>query len=87
MSFIMQLDHDVLIDLLGESINKEFEEKQYSMLWEQWLVDYAKFTEKTFVPFDKYIEKAKKAKTTKQLTDEQILEDAQSILKSMNRSK
>lgn len=80
MSFFMQLDTDMFIDLVIKAIEKDAEDR----LWEQWLAELPNMTEKTFIPFQKYRDKRFKRNTADvntDKTDEEILQDADNILK------
>lgn len=85
MSFIMQLDSDTLIQLIDKAREKDIE----AMLWQRWLVELPQMNEENFITFDEYKKKA--FKRTKQETstksEEEVLEDANKILKSMSKPK
>lgn len=84
MGVITELDSELLIDLINKAMEKELEDK----LWEKWLMIYPEMIKEgnTFVPFDEFKEKHfKQDQQTK--TDEEILEDAENILKMMSKPK
>lgn len=78
---MLNLETDVFIDLLKKAIEKDLEEK----LWEKWLVELPHMDEKSFVPFDEYKNKHFRQESTR--SDEDILKDAENILKSMSKPK
>lgn len=69
-------------ELYQKAVIKNNEER----VWEQWLVDYTRMDKDTFVPFSKYLEGMKQPDTKITRTDEEIIEDAENILKSFKRS-
>ena len=79
MSIIDDLSADLFIDLLNKAIEKDMEEK----LWQKWLVELPHIEED--MPFEKYKRMHMQSDMTINKTDEQILADAESILKMMNR--
>lgn len=79
LSFIDDLSADLFIDLLNKAIEQEVEEK----LWQKWLVELPHIEED--MPFEKYKKMHMQSNTTTNKTDNQILADAESILKMMNR--
>ena len=81
MSFIMELDSDTFIGLIQKAIEKDIEDR----LWQKWLAELPNMDGKTFIPFDRYKEKHFKHEETQKMSDEEILQDAESILKSMSR--
>lgn len=81
MSFIMQLDLDTLVDLIGKAQEKDVEE----MLWQKWLVEIQNMDKESFVPFDKYKEQHMKVQQKEIRSEQEVLEDAENILKSMSR--
>jgi hypothetical protein len=83
MSFIMSLSAEEGFELYKRASEKYIEEQA----WQRWLVDYAKMTKENFVSFTDYFKKLKqppKAKDNR--SDEEIINDADNILKSMKRS-
>ena len=74
MNFIMQLPPDTFIDLIDKAIEEENKDK----LWEKWLHDHTELT------FDQYYRRATQPVMKK--SDEEVLQDAENILKMMSRS-
>lgn len=70
---------DTFVDLLNKAIEQEAEDK----LWQKWLVELPYMSDK-FIPFDEYKRKHFEEEETKK-TDEEILQDADNILKMMSR--
>lgn len=62
-------------------MEKDLEDK----IWEKWLVDYSNMGEGQFIPFDEYKERHFKPKTKQRKSEQEILKDAEDILKSMSR--
>lgn len=81
MSFVMGLDVLTLANLIVEAQKKEAEE----MLWEKWLSELPYMDEKNFMPFETYKNKHFQQKSTEK-TDEEIMQDAENILRIMNKS-
>ena len=77
----MELDSDTFIDLLNKAIEQDIEDK----LWQKWLVELPYMDEKTFLSFDEYKDKHFKQKETQKMSDEEVLKDAENILKMMSR--
>jgi hypothetical protein len=75
MNFILSLDTDTFIDL----VNKAIENDTNEMLWNKWLHNGI-----NEMSFDEY-----KAKHTPQQSknEEDVLQDAENILKSMSKPK
>ena len=63
------------MELLSVAIVKDLEDR----LWQQWLVDYSRMTQETFISFNDYKEKALKPEVRNEVDVEKILEDAESI--------
>jgi hypothetical protein len=83
MSFVMSLPAEEGLLLYEKAVEKTVEQQA----WEQWLVDYSRMTKENFKPFSEYLKEMKKPlKTTDNRTDEEIISDAENILKSMKRS-
>ncbi|MGJ9384252.1 hypothetical protein [Salipaludibacillus sp. CF4.18] len=85
MNFIMELDADLFVELIGEAMKKNTEDK----LWSKWLVELPNMDPKKFVPFDKYVKMHtgnSNGSNETPKTEEEILQDADNILKSMSRS-
>jgi hypothetical protein len=75
MNFVLSLETDTFIDLVHKAIEQNIEDR----LWQKWLHDGMKE-----LSFDEYKEKhTSKPKDKK--SDEEIIQDAESILKSMSR--
>lgn len=70
------------LDLYYKAVEKTIEKQA----WEQWLVAYSKMTKETFISFSDYLKKLKQPKVTTSKTDEEVIEDAENILKMMKRS-
>lgn len=83
MSFVMSLDPQTLANLIIKAFEKEIEDR----IWQKWLVELPHMSEKTFIPFEQYKEKHFKPETTTEKTDEEILQDAEYILKLMSKPK
>ena len=81
MSFVLDLDVETFVGLLDKAIEKDIEDK----LWQKWLVELPYMDEKSFLSFDEYKEKHFKREYTQKKTDEEILKDAENILKMMSR--
>jgi hypothetical protein len=83
MSFIMSLSAEEGIALYEKAIEKTIERQ----VWERWLVDYAKMTKENFKSFSDYLKEVMKPPSPKDnRSDEEIINDADNILKSMKRS-
>jgi hypothetical protein len=83
MSFIMSLTAIEGFSLYEKAIDKELE----SRAWERWLVDYSRMNEKNFKSFGEYLKEIKQPPRPKDnRSDEEVINDAESILKSMKRS-
>jgi len=83
MSFVMSLD----VKILAKLIIKAFEKEAEDLIWQKWLVELPNMDEKTFIPFDKYKENHFKPDPSTDKTDEEILQDAENILKMMSKPK
>ena len=84
MSFVMSLDVKIVAELIVKAFEKELEEK----LWQKWLAELPNMNKDTFVSFEKYKENHLKPQVSISLrTDEEILQDAENILKLMNKPK
>lgn len=81
MSYILDLDTEMFIDLVGKAIEKNFEDR----VWDRWLAELPQMDKKTFISFDDYKDKLLKPNATSGKSDEDILRDAESILKMMSR--
>lgn len=77
----MRLDYLLGIDLCNKALEKEQEKRA----WDIWLTRYPNMTDKTFVPFDEFFKPSEKNEAPKR-TDEEVLTDAENILKSLKRS-
>lgn len=77
----MESDTDLFIDLIYKALEKELEDK----LWNKWLVELQHMDEKSFISFENYKQKHFQQKETEKEVEE-ILEDAENILKMMNKS-
>lgn len=83
MSFIMSLTAEEGIELYKRASDKNIEERA----WERWLVDYSKMTKENFKSFADYLKDLKQPPRAKDSrSDEEIINDAEEILKSMKRS-
>jgi heme oxygenase len=83
MSFIMSLSAEEGLSLYKKATEKSFEEKA----WERWLVDYSKMTKENFKSFAQYLKEIKQPpRSVDNRSDEEIINDAEEILKSMKRS-
>ncbi|MBT2723047.1 hypothetical protein [Bacillus sp. ISL-46] len=83
MSFIMSLPANEGISLYIKAVEKNSEQQ----LWEQWLVDYNRMTKENFIPFSEYKNQMKKPlKPKDNRSDEEVIQDAENILKSLKRS-
>jgi hypothetical protein len=83
MSFIMSLSAEEGIALYEKAIEKTIEHQ----VWERWLVDYAKMTKENFRSFSDYLKDVTKPPQPKDnRTEEEIINDADNILKSLKRS-
>ncbi|MCM3739238.1 hypothetical protein M3210_03035 [Oceanobacillus luteolus] len=78
----MQLDTDMFIDLVFKAIEMDVEEK----IWDKWLAELPNMSEETFVPFEKYKEEHFQPQEAEK-DDDEILKDAEEILKMMNKPK
>lgn len=65
---------------------KATEKNNEDRVWEQWLVAYPNMTAETFISFPDYLKKMKQPRVEDTRTDEEIIEDAENILKSFKRS-
>jgi hypothetical protein len=74
MNFILSLDSDTFIDLVHKAIEQDVEDK----LWQKWLQDGMELS------FDEY-----KARHTKKQSknEDEVLKDAENILKIMSKPK
>lgn len=79
ISFIDDLEGNTFIDFIYTAMSKELEDR----LWEKWLVDYGRMSESDFISFEEY--KAKHFQEIESKTDEEVLEDAENILKMLSR--
>jgi hypothetical protein len=83
MSFIMSLSAEEGIALYEKAMQKTIEHQ----VWERWLVDYSKMTKETFKSFKDYLNEVLKPPQPKDnRTDDEVIDDAENILKSMKRS-
>lgn len=83
MSFIMSLSAEEGIALYEKAIEKTIEHQ----VWERWLVDYSKMTKETFKSFKDYLSDVlKPPQSIDNRSDEEIINDADNILKSFKRS-
>ncbi|WP_226085644.1 hypothetical protein [Mesobacillus sp. S13] len=83
IGFIMALPMDEGLQIYTKAIDRNVEK----FIWEKWLVDYQRMTPDNFVPFSEYLRKAKEPPKPKDnRSDEEILADADDILKMMKRS-
>lgn len=83
MSFIMSLSAEEGLALYKKATEKDIEHQA----WEQWLVAYARMTKETFISFSDYLKQLKQpTQPTDNRTDDEIINDAENILKSMKRS-
>jgi hypothetical protein len=62
-------------------INKASCKRSESKHWDIWLTLYPHFNEKTFIPFDKFKNQKKEIVANKQLTKEEVIEQAEEIRK------
>lgn len=85
MSFVMQLDSETLIELIDKAREKDIEEK----LWQRWLTELPRMNEDNFISFDEYKKQSFKRneQETSTKSEEEVLEDANKILKSMSKPK
>lgn len=74
----MELETDTFIDFIYNAYEQDLEQK----LWEKWLVELPNMDKTTFIPFEEYKNKHFRQKPKK--TDEEIIADAENILKSMS---
>lgn len=81
-SFVLSLPFEMGFELYMKATEKNNEDR----VWEQWLVDYTRMDKNNFVPFSKYLEGMKVTDVSTTRTDEEIIEDAENILKSFKRS-
>lgn len=81
MSFLMHMDSEMFADLVLKAIEKDVEEK----IWDKWLVELP-YMEKQLT-FEEYKRKHYVTDTSTDKTDEEILQDAENILKMMNKPK
>jgi len=82
MSFVMSLDVEILTNLIAKAFEKETEDR----LWEKWLAELPHMDKETFISFENYKQKHfQKQESEKE--DEEILQDAENILKMMNKPK
>lgn len=79
MSFVMDLPSETLVDLLAHAVDKELEDK----LWQKWLAELPNMDEKTFIPFEEY--KRRTFTSKKKKSDDEIIQDAENILKSSRK--
>ncbi|TWE06400.1 hypothetical protein FB550_102422 [Neobacillus bataviensis] len=83
MSFIMSLPAEQGINLYVKAVEKDIERQA----WEQWLVAYQNMTKENFISFNDYFKQLKQPQRVKDnRSDDEIIQDAESILKSMKRS-
>lgn len=83
MSFILSLPAQQGIELYIKAVEKNTERQA----WEQWLVDYARMTKDNFKPFSEYLREMKTPlKPKDNRSDDEIINDAENILKGMKRS-
>lgn len=79
----MSLPLDIGIDLVVRAFEKRSEEKA----WERWLVELQGMDQSNFISFPAYYEKLKPKKKgdRDRRSEEEILQDAESILKMMKK--
>ena len=83
MSFIMSLSVEEGFSLYEKAFEKTIEERS----WERWLVDYSKMTKDNFKSFTDYLKEIKQPpKREDNRSDDEVIEDAENILKMMKRS-
>lgn len=83
MSFIMSLPANTGIDIYIKAVEKNTERQ----VWEQWLAAYPNMTKETFISFNDYFKKMKQPQNTNDnRSDDEIIQDAENILKRMKRS-
>lgn len=83
MSFILSLPATVGINLYIKAVEKNSERQA----WEQWLVAYQSMTKENFISFNDYLKQLKQPQQPRDnRTDDEIIQDAENILKSMKRS-
>jgi hypothetical protein len=83
MSFIMSLPAQQGIELYIKAVDKNTER----LAWEQWLVAYQNMTQENFISFSDYLKQLKKPQRAKDnRSDDEIIQDAENILKSLKRS-
>lgn len=79
MSFVMNLDVETFVRLVLKAFEKEAEEK----IWQKWLVELPYMEKDNFMSFDVYKDKHfQQQKSDK--NDEEIMQDAENILKLAN---
>lgn len=79
----MSLPFEEGFNLYEKAIEKSLEERA----WERWLVDYQRMTKDNFKPFSEYLKEIKLPPQSKDnRSDEEIIDDAENILKSFKRS-
>lgn len=76
MSFVMSLDVKSVANLIVKAFEKEAEE----MIWQKWLTELPYMDKENFVTFETYKDKHFQ-KQEPHKTDEEILADAENILK------
>lgn len=65
---------------------KASEKNLESRMWERWLVDYRNMNKDNFVSFADYTKKLTEPKRVDKRSEEEVIEDAENILKMMKRS-
>jgi len=83
MSFVMSLDPQTLAKLIMKAFEKEIEDR----IWQKWLAEFPHMDEKSFISFEQYKDKHFKPHAMTDKTDEEILKDAENILKIASNSK
>lgn len=83
ISFIMNLPYYEGIALYQKAVEKDFE----SSVWDRWLVDYGRMNDENFQSYADYLKKFKQSPRPEDTrSDDEIIQDAENILKSMKRS-
>ncbi len=74
INFIMSMEFDDVMGMYLKAKRENAEDK----LWDQWLVDFARMDQETFIPFEDYKKEAFKPKPEK-LDIDKILAEAEKI--------
>lgn len=82
ITFIMSMPMDEGLQLYQKASEKNLENR----IWERWLVDYRNMNTENFVSFGDYKKKLTEPKRVDKRSEEEVIADADDILKMMKRT-